>query len=383
VWDHEKASPGRESEQNYRHCRRVQDLEGTMKANPLLAQARAVVSDCLQVKKGEQVLIVWDGTIGEELVSASQIALSELGADWYLLTYEPVAYRPVSEFCLFAGASLREGGFKIPPILQAGLDSCDASLLLISDMELLFAPKWADMLGGRGSNGGKRMVLLGPHTSTEVARRTLPRSREEVEELKTLVERCGEVIGKASHGRVRSDNGTDLSFDLGQYEVRAHTGVAKNGTLAGLPGGQVTRVPDDGSAQGTLVIDRSVAAPGDKALSEPITLKVKDGNVVSIEGGLEAKALDAFLQSLGTPSIYHLTELGIGTNRRCRLSGLGHHPEDTHTYGTVSFALGCDVHIGGQVRAPAHIDMTMRFPALSVDGRDVVRDGAIVLDSSL
>jgi leucyl aminopeptidase (aminopeptidase T) len=343
-----------------------------MKANPLLAQARVVVSDCLRVKKGEQVLIVWDGTIGEELVSASQIALSELGADWYLLTYEPLAYRPVSEFCLFAGASLREGGFKIPPILQAGLDSCDASLLLISDMELLFAPEWADMLGGR-SGTSKRMVLT-PYISTEVAQRILPRSAEEIEELKTLVERCGEAVGNGSHGHVRSDNGTDLSFDLGQYQVRAHTGVAKNGTLAAVPGGQVTRVPDDGSAQGTLVIDRSSAAPEYKALTEPITLKVKDGTVVSIEGGLEAKALSAFLQNLDTPSMYHLTEMGIGTNRRCRLVGVG---EDTHTYGTVSFALGCDVHIGGRVRAPAHIDMTMRFPTLTIDGRQIVQDGKV------
>jgi leucyl aminopeptidase (aminopeptidase T) len=353
-----------------------------MKANPLLAQARVIVSDCLQVKKGEQVLIVWDGTISEELVSASQIALSELGADWYLLAYEPLAYHPVSEFCLFAGASLREGGFRMPSVLQAGLDSSHASLLLISDMELLFAPKWADMLGGTGSEGGKRVLLLGPYTSTDVARRVLPRSAEEVGQLKTLVERCGEAIAKGSHGHVRSDNGTDLSFDLGQYQVRAHTGVAKRGTLAGLPGGQVTVVPDDGSAQGTLVIDRSVAVPESRALTEPITLKVRDGTVVSIEGGLEAKALDAFLQNLDTPSMYHLTELGIGANRRCRLAGLGHHPEDTHTCGTVSFALGCDVHLGGLVRAPAHVDMTMRFPTLTIDGRDVVCGAAIVLDAS-
>ncbi|HJX37448.1 MAG TPA: hypothetical protein VJ714_02495 [Anaerolineae bacterium] len=347
-----------------------------MKGNPLLVQARVIVSDCLEVKRGEQVLIVWDGTIGEELVSASQIALSELGADWYLLTYEPLAYRPVSEFCLFAGASLREGGFKIPPILQAGLDSSDAGLLLISDMDLLFAPKWADILGG--PNRGSKRMLLTPYMSTEVGQRILPRSREEVQELKTLVERCGEVIGKASHGHVRSDNGTDLSFNLGQYEVRAHTGLAKNGALAAMPGGQVTRVPDDGSAQGTLVIDRSVAAPEYKALCEPITLKVEDGAVVSIEGGLEAKALDVFLQGLENPSMYHLTELGIGTNRRCRLVGVG---EDTHTYGTVSFALGCDVHIGGQVRAPAHIDMTMRFPTLETNQQTIVKAGQLVLDS--
>lgn len=349
-----------------------------MKGNPLLVQARVMVSDCLQVRKGEQVLVVWDGTVSDELVSACQIALSERPADWYLLIYEPLAYRPVSEFCFFASASLKNGGIQLPSVLRGALANSDASLLLISDMDLLFASEWSEMLAGRG-RGGKRM-LLAPYLSTEIARRVLPRSGKDVRELKTLVGRCGRAINDASQGRVTSEAGTDLTLGLGEYEARLHTGVAIDGTLAALPGGQVTRVPNDGSAQGTLVVDRSIAAPEYRATNEPITLRVKDGRVVRIEGGLEAKSLDTFLQSLESPSMYHLTELGIGLNRRCRLTGENGPGGDTHTYGTVSLALGCDSHIGGHVSGPAHIDMTMRFPTLEIDGRKMVSQGKVVIN---
>jgi leucyl aminopeptidase (aminopeptidase T) len=125
------------------------------------------------------------------------------------------------------------------------------------------------------------------------------------------------------------------------------------------------------------VIDRSVNAPHFTQLSGPIDLRVEDGVVVDISGGADAQELSRWLASLDDPHVYNLTELGIGTNRRCHLAGVAAPCEDTHTLGCVSFALGADVHLGGVVSAPCHVDMTMRAATLELDGRRLVDAGAL------
>jgi hypothetical protein len=66
-----------------------------------------------------------------------------------------------------------------------------------------------------------------------------------------------------------------------------------------------------------------------------------------------------------------LTELAVGVNPKCKFSGIGAPAEDTHVLGCVSLALGCDVHVGGSHVGPAHIDMTMRYPSITVDGKQL------------
>jgi len=158
--------------------------------------------------------------------------------------------------------------------------------------------------------------------------------------------------------------------------------VVGSGQMLFLPAGNVARVPDEGSANGVLVIDRTVCANDYKELREPITIEVVAGNAVSITGGMEAKLLREFLKDQGDPRAYHLTELAVGTNPLCRLSGVGAPSEDTHVHGTVSFALGCDVHLGGTTPGPAHVDMTMRFPTLISDGTVVTDQGRLAVTAS-
>ena len=79
--------------------------------------------------------------------------------------------------------------------------------------------------------------------------------------------------------------------------------------------------------------------------------------------------------------MYHITEIGLGTNSRCIRCGVAAPAEDTHAAGSVTFALGCDVHIGGSTRAPAHIDCTTAGGNLEVGGVEVVRGGEILIEA--
>lgn len=95
---------------------------------------------------------------------------------------------------------------------------------------------------------------------------------------------------------------------------------------------------------------------------------------------MEAKRVGRFLASLDDDGeAYHLTELGVGTNKRCKLTGVAGPAEDTHTLGCVSLALGADIHLGGETRSACHLDMTMRSATLKLDGQLIVERGRLVV----
>lgn len=345
----------------------------------LINQARVVVGYNLAVRSDELVLIVADGTIDESLVLAFQIAVREAGAAQSTLFYEPLSRRSRREYCYFAGASLNPEATKIPKHLEASIRVSDAVLLLCSDMDLLMSPTWLGLLDQSGSEKGPRIIFL-PYLNTSQALRMLPEDKHEVWTQQQLVNKCGRFFDSASEAHITSDSGTNLRLGLGQWPTRLHTGVPRKGGIQVLPAGQITRLPNDGSASGILVIDRTIAHNDYKALNEPIAFHIESGKIIDIEGGNEAKQTSEFLKSLDDPRIYHLTELGIGTNQRCRFDADGGPTEDTHKWGTVSLALGCDIHIGGGTAAPAHIDMTMRAPSLKLNSNEIIREGKLLME---
>jgi 2,5-dihydroxypyridine 5,6-dioxygenase len=139
-------------------------------------------------------------------------------------------------------------------------------------------------------------------------------------------------------------------------------------------------MPNARTANGYVVIDRSVNAPEFRELSDPIGFRVEDGYVTEIHGGVEARRMERFLARLDDEGeAYHLTELGVGTNKLCQVAGLAGPAEDTHTRGCVSLALGADVHLGGETIGACHLDMTMRFATLMLDEQLIVEEGRLVV----
>lgn len=343
-----------------------------MSGSQLVAQGGAVLSGHLGLAAGDEVLIVWDETVTADLVEGLRSAAIAAGIRPYVFIYQPLNYRPMAQFGLFAGASLPPEGVPIPPGLEGALRSCPVIAFATSDLDfLMFSPAFKKILAG-----GTRVVSLS-YLTTESAIRLLPTDVEEVRALGALTDRGGALMAAAREVRVTSPAGTDLTLRVGQYTGRTHNGLVAKGTRQSLPAGQVSRVPDDGSANGVVVIDRSIAANDFKALTEPVRFTVRDGYVTAVDGDLEAGKLGRWLAAHADREIFHLTELAFGTNHRCRLTGVAAPCEDTHQAGCVSFALGADVHIGGRTMAPAHIDMTMADATLTLDGTPVVKDGAL------
>jgi 2,5-dihydroxypyridine 5,6-dioxygenase len=338
----------------------------------LLRRSRTVLLQALGLSSTDRLAILWDQTVSAELVDSHYEAAVYEGIETITVTYSPITRRPQREYCWFAGRSLT-GPPEVPKGLAAAINAVDAVLLLSSDLDMHFSPVVHDYL----SRGG-RIVML-PYLDRESALRLLPEDGEEVQRLETETNRLADMMTSARTARVVSAQGTDLTLRLGTYKVSNLGGVAKPGQMQILPGGQVSMVPDESSANGVLVIDRTIADDDYRVLTSPITLEVSDGKVVGIKGEGEADRLRAFITRGGEGTLRHLTELGVGVNPRCRFSGVNAPAEDTHTLGTVSFALGCDVHIGGITKGVAHVDMTMRFPTLELDDAVVTRNGVLAV----
>ena len=145
------------------------------------------------------------------------------------------------------------------------------------------------------------------------------------------------------------------------------------GAFGNLPCGEGFIAPVEGSAEGALVVDGSIAAIG--LLDEPVTFRVRAGHLVEATG--EAGA--AFLKILdgAGPEGTNVAELGIGTNEKATLTG--NVIEDEKLLGSAHVAFGASAAIGGTVQVPIHLDCVVLSPTVELDGQAILRDGELLV----
>ena len=113
-------------------------------------------------------------------------------------------------------------------------------------------------------------------------------------ELSKVTHRIAMIFSNAKEICVRSGNGEELRAAIAKQPVICLDGLAREpGQISALPAGMVTVLPVPGSAQGRIVLNGSLAQF--RLLRTPITLEVKDGQVVRVSGGKEAKNLNFYL----------------------------------------------------------------------------------------
>ncbi|MBI5026582.1 MAG: aminopeptidase [Nitrospirae bacterium] len=191
---------------------------------------------------------------------------------------------------------------------------------------------------------------------------------------KALSQRTKKIAAKVNKGvliKIRTPNGTHLILSKKGRKAFSDTGIlTKPGSFGNLPAGEVFLAPLEGTANGTLVLEWAPTRP----LETPITLKVKDGMVVEIDGEEEyADFLRAKLSE--RPENASIAELGIGTNEKAtRPNNI---LESEKIRGTVHIALGDNSSFGGMVRTPFHQDFVFFKPTLTLTHKDGVSEKLI------
>jgi leucyl aminopeptidase (aminopeptidase T) len=161
--------------------------------------------------------------------------------------------------------------------------------------------------------------------------------------------------------------GTDITFQLKGRPVILGDGMATEpGESDNFPGAQVSIAPVEETINGTIVAEGSVSPGG--LVSSPITCRLKNGVITSIEGGADANAWESRLRSTGDPKAFHLCHFCVGLNPRARMTGIM--IEDERVVGGVTFGFGNqDPDFKGNVGvASVHTDLVLVSPTIYLDG---------------
>lgn len=143
-----------------------------------------------------------------------------------------------------------------------------------------------------------------------------------------------------------------------------------------FPTGEMNVAPVEGSANGKLIFDLTMHHIG--RLYTPIELTVKDGRIVSIDGGTEARILRDYLDTYGDENAYMCpAEASVGVNAKAVVRGIQR--EDKNIYGSMHFGLGTNIDVGGSVKSKIHMDGVILEPTLYVDGEMRIDNGRFLV----
>ena len=306
-----------------------------------------VVRRCLDIKEGEDVLIVGDpGT--QRLAETLRQAAKELGADAVLALMDE---REI------------DGTEPARPI-GAALSACDVFIAPTTrSLSHTRARKAASEAGVRGATM--------PGVTEDMLARVM------AADFDVMAARSAAVAGLldgATEAHVTCPRGSDLRLDLnGRQGISDDGKLTEPGAFGNLPCGEGFIAPRSGEG---VMVASSLASIG--LTDEPATLTVRKGHIVGAEGGA-GPDFYARLTNHGQPGT-NLAELGVGTNDQAQLTG--EILEDEKILGTVHVAFGASAGIGGTVAVPIHLDAIVLDATLTIDGQKVLDEGRYLLDAS-
>ena len=228
-------------------------------------------------------------------------------------------------------------------------------------------------------NGGARVLYISDE-HPDVLERLLPSPADEQQ-----VRAGMRLLREGKRMKVTSPAGTSLEIRLEGARVGGVWGFTeKPGTLSHWPGGLCLAFPAPQSVEGVLVL-----APGDlnltfkRYLESPVKLKIEADYVTDIEGGgLDAELMREYFAAWGEREAYAVSHVGWGMNRRARWDALAMYDRrDVNGTEQRAFAGNFLYSTGANEVARrytlGHFDLPLRRCTLSIDGKVVVRDGAL------
>jgi aminopeptidase len=340
--------------------------------------ARAALGDVLRLREGEELLIVTD--FGEDAFQMARIMSDEARAmggkvtiavqgrkttfdDAERLVLEAIRACPDITITMCSGLSGNDPfGYNIGYVARDG-DLYDHAMFSLID-------------GDRRMRG-----LICESATSEVLRRCVAVDYGTIYE---NAARITKAFSRVSDVRVTTPAGTNVAFSMEGKRAYAEDGdISMPGEWSDLPVGEMRVSPVVGTANGTIVIDGTMDLITDSLIPEtPVKVTIRDGFVVNVEGGNEAKMLldaihqgEALAKKKDLPkyekNARNLGELGIGINPAARISG--NLIEDEKVCGTAHFAIG--YNYDNDAEAFIHQDCLVMHPSIWTDGKQIMRDG--------
>ncbi len=308
---------------------------------------KTVLRDCLDLSPGEEVLVICN-SMNEDLGSLLRINAQGEGGE---ATLAVIAERDSS-----AGE---------PP-------AAVAAAMLVADIVVAPTAQSISHTEARkaATEAGVRIASM-PGVTEEMLARVMSADLIQLRKRGTAI---GRAMGAGAEARITCARGSDLRLGLEDRTATVDAGaLTMKGAFGNIPCGEAFIAPMEGTAEGRLVVDGSIAGIG--RVSEPIELTVREGHLTEA-GGEQGEALMGQLTEWGKEGT-NVAELGIGTNEAALLTG--NILEDEKILGTAHVAFGASAAIGGAVQVPVHVDCVLRRPTVEIDGAAVVEAGDLAV----
>ncbi len=321
------------------------------------------------IQAGEAAAILSETQSRQTHVRLAELALSRLGArPFHVVVPTPRVTAPVP--VRSTGASDAIGGLE--PVIGA---LASAGFVADCTVEgLLHAAELPQIL-----KGGARVLMIS-NEHPEALERLVP-----TPELEPKVKLGIKMLRAASEMRVTSAAGTDLTIDVREAPAGGGWGyTSKPGTISHWPGGLCLCFPGSGSVNGTLVLDAGdVNLTFKRYLESPITLQIEADYIVDIGGeGTDAALFQSYLAAWGDREAYATSHVGWGMNPNARWEAINLY-DKSQTNGTEQRAFAGNFlystganEVAGR-HTLGHFDLPMRNCTVELDGRAVVKNGAL------
>jgi leucyl aminopeptidase (aminopeptidase T) len=321
----------------------------------LIKSVRIAIEDYLCVKPGETVTIVSDTEVSPLVYHGLAGAVLAAGGVPTIVIMEPLIHASAEPPAAVA-AAMRES--------DAFINCCSRTITHtkarnVAQYEL------------------KRRYMVMPAATEDML--ISGGGTADFKKVKEIASKVGDILKKGKQVHIVSDYGTDVTFSIEGRPPKVLFEASEPGSLTVFPGSELPLCPVEGTANGTIVIDRFILDIG--ILSEPVTWRVRNGKVDEITGGREAEQLKDFLQKQGDENSFYIGEFSIGVNYAAR--SIGSNLEDKQVYGAVHIAIGSGVtyppYYNAKYHSKTHVDGVMLTPTVSVDGKTLIDKGDILV----
>lgn len=326
-------------------------------AKHLKVSAETVIKTCMDVRRGENVLIVCDPTTGDIGQALHEAANDR--SDNVLLIVMPKARHHGEE----------------PPTPVSNL---------MRRQQVVIAPTRYSLTHTRAIRQslreGARVATMPGMTNEMFSRGGMS---ADFSLIKQKISDLGPYFRRRRIAKVTSEQGTDVTFEVNWREWKLDdNGICNRPKmLTNLPAGKAFIMPREGSMNGTVVIDGSWES---NLVDEPISLIIENGMVMDVKGGTIAATIrQEFgeaakrLKTKERENVWTMAEFGFGMNPQARL--FGNVLEDEKRLGTCYFSVGDNTALGGTSAVGIHIPGVLKNASVWLDDTQLISNGEFTL----
>jgi len=318
--------------------------------------ARVMVKSCMNVKKGEKVLLIVQNDEKRKILGTYLAdEIRRLGAVPTVVTVEP------DEMMSEPPGRVVDEMMKNEVILAA---------LGLNQIQIFAHTK------ARNVATDEKKARLGL-----VATFVPGVTHDDIMKIRERTEKVARIMENGTMAHITGPGGTDLTFSVkGRKCERLRASMWDPGEWGAIPlYAEAALAPVEGTANGTYEVNGFFEYVG--RVSKPFTWVIKNGRIVEVVGdGPEAEKCRKILKAADENGT-NIGELGVATNHIKMFEGFSGTIIDKMILGGLHLACGKNTTFeGGHVYSNIHHDAVSGGMTLEIDGRKIIEKGKFMLD---